>query len=91
VAGYIVGAPGLGQGRREHVLRHHLHHALSYSVAEEQRCARLLQHCVWFFLSLGMPVSYEIQSGARAYLLIDSLLGRRRPWFYLLTPRGRGG
>ena len=35
VAGHIVGAPGLGQGRREHVLRHHLHHALSYSVAEE--------------------------------------------------------
>jgi hypothetical protein len=47
--------------------------------------------CVWFFLTLGKPVSYEIQSGARAYLLIDSLLGRRRPWFYLLTPRGRGG
>ena len=46
VAGYIVGAPGLGQGRREHVLRHHLHHALSYSVAEEQRCVRLLQHCL---------------------------------------------
>jgi hypothetical protein len=46
---------------------------------------------VWFFLSLGMPVSYEIHSGARAYLLIDSLLGRRGPWFYLLTPRGRGG
>jgi len=40
---------------------------------------------------LGKPVSYETQSGARAYLLIDSLLGRRRPWFYLLTPRGRGG
>ena len=36
-------------------------------------------------------MSYETQSGARAYLLIDSLLGRRRPWFYLLTPRGRGG
>ena len=46
VASYIVGAPGLGQGRREHVLRHHLHHALSYSVAEEQRCVRLLQHCL---------------------------------------------
>ncbi len=46
VAGYIVDAHGLGSGRRRHVLRHHLHHALSYSVAEEQRCVRLLQHCL---------------------------------------------
>ena len=46
VAGWVVGAPGLGSGRRGHVLRHHLHHALSYSVAEEQRCVRLLQHCL---------------------------------------------
>ena len=28
------------------MLRHHLHHAFSYSVAEEQRCVRLLQHCI---------------------------------------------
>ena len=46
VAGWVVGAPGLGSGRRRHVLRHHLHHVLSYSVAEEQRCVRLLQHCL---------------------------------------------
>ena len=46
VAGWVVGAPGLGSGRRGHVLRHHLHHVLSYSVAEEQRCVRLLQHCL---------------------------------------------
>ena len=28
------------------MLRHHLHHPFSYSVAEEQRCVRLLQHCI---------------------------------------------
>ena len=46
VAGWVVGAPGLGSDRRMHVLRHHLHHPFSYSVAEEQRCVRLLQHCI---------------------------------------------
>eukprot|EP00964_Phaeocystis_antarctica_P032733 scaffold18549_cov50-Phaeocystis_antarctica.AAC.3 len=39
VAGWVVGAPGLGSGRRRHVLRHHLHHPFSYSVADGSSAA----------------------------------------------------